>query len=129
MILKEETLASILRKIEFPGEEKSRILSFLENSDIPSTVIEKILAKEHRKHRIKVWTIIAACAFGLLMVLGANRYISEFLFFLQSAVLLFISIALMAICLTGIIGVVMNIDKKRILGLLHHFRFHHPQEK
>ena len=111
---KEEKLEALLRQIEFPGEQIEKIEQYLERVNIPKTVIERIFAAEERRHRIKVWTIIALCAFTLLLVLGANHYIAEFLVFFQSAILLFISVALMAICLTGVIGIIMNIDKDKV---------------
>lgn len=111
---KEEKLEALLRQIEFPGEQFEKIEEYLKRADIPKAVIEKIFAAEERRNRIKVWTIVAICAFAMLIVLGANRYITEFLVFFQSAILLFISVALMAVCLTGVIGIIMNIDRHKI---------------
>jgi len=111
---KETKIETLLRQIEFPGEPFEKIEEYLAKADIPKAVIDRIFAAEERRHRIKVWTIIAIAAFTLLVVLGANRYIAEFLVFFQSAILLFISVALMAICLTGVIGIIMNIDKQKI---------------
>jgi hypothetical protein len=111
---KEKKLEALLRQIEFPGEQFGKIEEYLKKADIPKTVIDRIFAAEERRHRIKVWTIVAIGAFILLIVLGANRYITEFLVFFQSAILLFVSVALMAVCLTGIIGIIMNIDKQKI---------------
>lgn len=120
MIEKENVVEKTLKQIEFPGEDADKIETFLRDANISKTVIRQILAAENRRQRIKVWGIIALCAFALLLILGANRYVTEFIFFFQSAILLFISVALMAVCLTSIIGVIMNIDKHKVeLGFRH----------
>lgn len=110
----EDKFDALLKRIEFPGEDVNRIEEYLRKADIPKTIIAKIFAGEERRHRIKVWTIVALCAFTLLLVLGANQYITEFLVFFQGAILLFISVALMAVCLTGVVGIIMNIDRHKI---------------
>lgn len=112
--LDDPAIEKVLSGIEFPGQDRSEIEAYLKKANIPETIIQKIAAMEERKHRIKIWMIIALCAFTLLLVLGANQYVTEFLVFFQGAILLFIAVALSAICLTGIIGVIMNIDRHRI---------------
>lgn len=116
----DELIESVFREIEFPGEDQSAINNYLEQAQIPERVHRKLTLIEDRKHKLKLFMIVAFCAFGLLLVLGANQYVIEFLFFFQGAVLLFITVALSAICLSGIVGILFNLDKKRLeLNLKH----------
>jgi hypothetical protein len=112
--LDDNVIEDLFKQYEFPGENKLEIETYLKNTDIPEYVRRKIVILEDRRHKFKIFAILAVCAFGLLLVLGANQYVAEFLFFFQGAVLLFATVALAAICLTGIIGILMNIDKKMV---------------
>ena len=118
--LPEQEIETYLSEIEFPGEDDRKIKEYLEKADIPEAVIRNIQAAYERKHRMKIWGIVAALSLLLLLILGADQYVIGFLFFLQSAITLFLAVALSVVFLTGLIGFIFNIDFSKIEKLFHH---------
>ncbi len=118
-IIEDKELESILSRTEFPGEDETAVIEYLRNADIPERIIQRICTLEARKHKMKIWGIVAACGLFFLIILGANEYLVNFFVFIRSAVSLFIIAVLGAIFLIGLTGVICNINYAR---LEHFFR-------
>ena len=118
-IIEDKQLESILARTEFPGEDESAAIEHLRQANIPERVIQKICTLEARRHKMKIWGVVAAFGLFFLLILGANEYIVNFFVFIRSAVSLFIIAVLGAIFLIGITGVICNINYAR---LEHFFR-------
>jgi hypothetical protein len=109
-----EKLDKILSNLEFPGEDEGRVRNYLEKADLPQKVMEALKATVFRRHRMRNWGLVAAAALLLLLVLGANEYVTEFLFFLQSAITMFLAILFSTLFVVGLIGLFINLDYSRL---------------
>ena len=109
-----EKLNDVLRGIEFPGEDETVLKNYLEKAELPRKVMEKLRSTVFRRHRMRNWGLVAAAALFLLLVLGANEYVTEFLFFLQSAITMFLAILFATLFVVGLIGLFINIDYSRV---------------
>ena len=111
---KPEKLDDVLRTIEFPGEDEKAVANYLEKAELPRKVMETLKNTVFRRHRMRNWGLVAAAALLLLLVLGANEYVTEFLFFLQSAITMFLAILFATLFVVGLIGLFINLDYSRI---------------
>ena len=109
-----DKLDEALREIEFPGEDEDAVRNYLVEADIPTRVMETLKYTVFRRHRMRNWGLVAAAALFLLLVLGANEYVTEFLFFLQSAITMFLGILFATLFVVGLIGLFVNVDYSRI---------------
>lgn len=116
---KSEKLGDVLRAIEFPGEDENTVRNYLEKADIPTKVMEALRSTVFRRHRMRNWGLVSAAALFLLLVLGANEYVTEFLFFLQSAISFFLVILFAILFVVGLIGLFLNVDYSRLSKTLN----------
>lgn len=116
---KTEKLDDVLKTVEFPGEDENAVRSYLEKAELPKKVMEALRSTVFRRHRMRNWGLVAAAALFLLLVLGANEYVTEFLFFLQSAITMFLAILFATLFVIGLIGLFINVDYSRISRTLN----------
>ncbi len=114
-----EKIDVVLSTIEFPGEDENEVRNYLEKAEIPKKVMETLKNTVFRRHRMRNWGLVAAAALFLLLVLGANEYVTEFLFFLQSAIIFFLAILFAALFMVGLIGLFINVDYSRLSKALN----------
>jgi hypothetical protein len=106
------TLDGILREIEFPGEERSVILRFLEQSDFDDRVLTGIeLAAQRRKtKRILTWVFFLLFNLALILLSGTDNALLKQLFSFEQIFSIIFSLVLGIIILATTIGLILTID-------------------
>jgi hypothetical protein len=109
----DEGLESILKTIEFPGEDGRAVAAFISSSRLADRVMVNVLAAPGRSRRAVLWAAFAAANLTVLGVLGSSPLIRAFFFGLQQALERFFFLFLALSAMGAIFGFILSIDTSR----------------
>lgn len=112
------TIDSLLRSIEFPGEDPEAIRKYLADRGFVDSVMREVYAITHRTQRTGWWLLFAAVNLLILVVLGIDptlifarldyhATLSQFFF-------LFLGLTLLG----SVIGIIITMDSKKVDDLV-----------
>ena len=107
-----ERLASLLREIEFPGEERSSLLRHLEDVDFTARVINRItlIEQKHKPRRTVYWIVFLLFNLALILLSGTGNAVLRKLFSFEQIFSLIFSIVLGIIILAITVGLILTVD-------------------
>ncbi len=105
-----DTLDALLTRIEFPGEDRQALRTYLEHGGFVDRVMERILAEQDRSRKAVLWAGFAAVNLFLLVLLGANSHLNAGYFAVQQTLSQFFYLFLGLSAIGGIFGLILSID-------------------
>jgi hypothetical protein len=104
----------MLASLEFPGEAREEIESFLAERDFTVVVMQSIEVKDKRLNKIIFWLVFTFINILLLTLLGTNKMVLKDFFALHDALASLFYLFLGVTLVGGIIGLVIYVDTEQI---------------
>ena len=122
--LNDKRLDDALRRVEFPGEDPSWIVRYLEERHFVERVMKAVAEVHIRMSRASVWAIVGGLNLALLVVVWLNPFLLEDLLALRRELLSFV-LGFLGLTLAGCItGIILSVDARRVEDFLHHLFRH-----
>ena len=112
-------LDKVLKEIEFPGEDREKMLDYLNRKKFVDHVMAEIQSMRSRSRKTILWGIFTVLNLFLLFIMGINNYIVSDFFALQNALSQFFFLFLGLTLVGSLGGLVFSLDTSWFEHLLH----------
>ncbi len=112
-------LEKIIGEIEFPGEDREKILDYLNSKSFVDHVMAEAQSMNSRSKKTALWGLFALLNLFLLFIMGTNNYIVSDFFALQDALSQFFFLFLGLTLVGSLIGLIFSLNTSWFDNMLH----------